>query len=200
MISQMVKRLNAKFALNDYFFGNVKITKNTDPNKYSYSGYGIEFDSSSVFSIQNFDWGKNIIIFGVDRSASVHASNKNKDVLVLDKGQTRGLDNILLTAEAEYSIIFSRLERTFCLSLHYNGRNCFLFVDGTKIHQFKAKNSEINAYFLCVGNISKDFSVDNMKKTRLSGYFYEFSVDYDASAITGILDIHKYLRKKHNIK
>ena len=55
MIRQMVKRLNAKFTLKDCFFGNVKITKNTDPNKYSYSGYGIGFDSSSVFSIPNFD-------------------------------------------------------------------------------------------------------------------------------------------------
>ena len=92
-------------------------------------------------------------------SSSVHANNKNKDILILGKGQTKGLDNISLTAEAEYSINFSRSEREFCLSLHYNGSNSFLFVDATKTHQFKAKNSEIKRYPLCLRNISKDFSV-----------------------------------------
>ena len=54
---------NAKFALKDCLFRTVKLTKNADPNKYSYSGYGIEFDSCSLFSIPNLDWGKNAIIF-----------------------------------------------------------------------------------------------------------------------------------------
>ena len=72
--------LNAKFTLNNCLFGNVKITENVEPNKYSYSGYGIGFDSRSLFSIPNFDWGKNAIIFGVDMSSSVHANNKKKDI------------------------------------------------------------------------------------------------------------------------
>ena len=66
--------------------------------------------------------------------------------------------------------------------------------------KLKAKDSEIVAYRLCLGNISKDFSVDNMKKTRLKGYVYDFSVDYNAVAVADILDIHKYLMKKHAIK
>ena len=66
----------------------------------------------------------------------MHANNKNKNILILGKGQTKGPDNISLIAEAEYSINFSRSERTFCLSLHYNGSNSFLFVYVTKIHQF----------------------------------------------------------------
>ena len=140
-------------------FGNVWITKNTDPNKYSYSGYGIEFDSCSLFSIPNFRWSKNTIIFGVDMTSSVHVNNKNKDILILGKLQTQGLDNTTLTAEAEYSISFSISQRKFLLSLHYNGSNRFLFVNATKIYQFKAKDSEIKAYPLCLGNISKDFSV-----------------------------------------
>ena len=60
--------LNAKFTVKDCLFGNVKIAKNADPNKYSYSQYVIRFDSRSHFSILNFDWGKNVIIFGVDMS------------------------------------------------------------------------------------------------------------------------------------
>ena len=75
--------LNAKFTLKDYLCGNVKITKNVDPNKCSYSGYGIGFDSYSLFSIPNFYWGKNVIIFGVDMTSSVCANNRNKDILIL---------------------------------------------------------------------------------------------------------------------
>ena len=66
----------------------------------------------------------------------------------------------------------------FFLSLHYNGANSYLFVNGTEIYKFKAKDSEIVASLLCLGNISKDWSTDNMKKTGLNGYVYEFSVDY----------------------
>ena len=88
----------------------------------------------------------------------------------------------------------------FCLSLHYNGANSYLYFNGTEIHKFKAKDSEIVASPLCLGNISKDFSVDNMKKkTGLNGYVYDFSVDYDAIAVDDILDIHKYLMEKNGI-
>ena len=85
------------------------------------------------------------------------------------------------------------------LSLHYNGAKSYLFVNGTKIIKYKAKDSEINAIPLCLGNVSKDFSVDNMKKTGLNGYVYDFSVDYDAIAVDDILGIHKYLINKNNI-
>ena len=71
----------------------------------------------------------------------------------------------------------------FCLSLHYNEENSCLFVNGREIYKFKAKNSEIVASPLCLGNISKDWSIDNKKKTGLNGYVYDFSVDYDAIAI-----------------
>ena len=85
------------------------------------------------------------------------------------------------------------------MSLHYNGAKSYLFVNGTEIHKFKAKDSEIVATPLCLGNISKDWSVDNMKDTGLNGYVYDFSVDYDAIAVDDILDIHNNLMKKNNI-
>ena len=76
--------------------------------------------------------------------------------------------------------------------MHYNGANSYLFVNGTEIYKFKAKDSEIVATLLCLGNISNNFAVDNMKRTGLNGYFYDFSVDYyDAIAVDDILDIHK---------
>ena len=84
--------------------------------------------------------------------------------------------------------------------MHYNGANSYLFVNGVEIHKFNVTNSEINATPLCLGNISKDFSVENMKKTGLNGYVYDFSVDYGAIIADDILDIHKYLMKKNNIE
>ena len=74
-----------------------------------------------------------------------------------------------------------------------------MFVNGTEIIKFKAKDSEITAYPLCLEDISKDWSVDNMQKTRLNGYVYDFSVDYHAIVVAEILDIHKYLTKKNEI-
>ena len=82
--------------------------------------------------------------------------------------------------------------------MHYNGANSYLFVNGTEIYKFKGKDSEIVASPLCLGNISKDWSVDNMKKAGLNGYVYDFSVDY-AIAVDDILEIHKYLMKKNNM-
>ena len=99
-----------------------------------------------------------------------------------------------------YLINFTENNKKNCLSLHYNGINSCLFVDGTEIDKFKAKDSEIIASPLCLGNITKDFSVDNMKKKQeLNGYVYDFSVDYDAIAVDDILDIHRYLMEKNDI-
>ena len=99
-----------------------------------------------------------------------------------------------------YSINFTVTKRKFCLSLHYNGANSYLFVNGTEIYKFKAKDSEIAASPLCFGNISKDWSTDNMKKkTGLTGYVYDFSADYTAIAVDDTEDIQRYLMKKKMI-
>ena len=83
--------------------------------------------------------------------------------------------------------------------MHYSGANSYLFVNGTEIYKFKAKDSKIVANPLCLGNISKNWSINNMKKTGFNGYVYDFSVDYDAIVVDDIKDIHKYLMKKNNI-
>ena len=98
-----------------------------------------------------------------------------------------------------YSINFTVTKNKFCLSLHYNGANSYLFVNGTGIYKFKAKDSEIVATPLYLRNISKDWSIDNMRRTGFNGYIYDFSVGYDATDIDDIKDIHKYLIKKNNI-
>ena len=98
-----------------------------------------------------------------------------------------------------YPINFTEKNKEFCLSLHYYGTNSYLLVNGTEIYKFKAKDFKIVASSLCLGNISKDWSVDNMKRTGFTGYVYDFSVDYDATDVDDIKDIHKYLMKKNNI-
>ena len=158
---------------NISLFGAVSLTKNADIDQYKYSGYGIGFDKKSEFLFGNV-FGRNCINFGADMSSSVQVDNKKKDILIIGKGPTQGLDGTILTAEKLYSINFTENNKKFCLSLHYNGHKSYLFVNGTEIHKFKAKDSGIVANPLCLGNISKDFSVHNMKKTGLNGYVYDF--------------------------
>ena len=98
-----------------------------------------------------------------------------------------------------YLINFIVTKINFCLSLHYNGANSYLFVNGTEIYKFKAKGSEIVASPLCLGNILKAWSTDNMKRTGFNRYVYDFTVDYDATDVDDIKDIHKYLMKENNV-
>ena len=99
-------------------------------------------------------------------SSSVHIDNKGKDILILGEGPTQAMDDTTLTAEAIYSINFTQSNKRFVLSLHYNGGNSLLFVNATKIYQFKAKDSEMKDFALCLGNISKDFTINDMKKKQ----------------------------------
>ena len=93
-------------------------------------------------------------------SPSARIDNKKRYILILGVGPTQGLEHTL-TAEKMYSISFTV---TNVQSLHYNGANSYLFVNGTEIYKFKAKDSEIAVSSLCLGNISKNWSTDNMKK------------------------------------
>ena len=97
-------------------------------------------------------------------SSSPHIDDKKKYILILGKGPTQGLEHIL-TAEKLYSINFTRKYK-ICLSLHYNRANSYLFVNGTEIIKFKLKDSNIAEYLLCLGNIPKDWSVDEKDWTK----------------------------------
>ena len=141
--------------LKKCLFRVVTLTKNTDIDKYGYSGYGIGFDRRSSFSFPGTGFSQNVFIFGVDMNFSTHIDNSKKDILVLRNGPTQGLEHTL-TPEKMYPINFSVTEKKFCLSLHYNGANSYLFANGTEIYKFKAEDSKIVASSLCLGNISKD--------------------------------------------
>ena len=107
-------------------FGIVKLTKHVNVDSYKYSGYGIGFDIKVSYSIGNEVCG-NAIIFGVDMSSSTHIDNKIKDILILGKSPTQGLEHTL-SAEKLYSINFTKVNTKFYLRLHYNGANSYLFV------------------------------------------------------------------------
>ena len=184
--------------LENSLFGAVKLSKNTGVNNYKYSGYGIGVDRHGSVLYPGIGIGRNVIIFGVDMSSLTKIDNKKKDILILGKGPTQGLEHTL-SAEKMYSINFTVTGKKFCLSLHYNGANSYLFVNATEIIKFKAKDSEIAATSSCLGNISKDWSIDDIKRTGLKGYVCDLSVDYDVIAVDDILDIHKYLMKKNDI-
>ena len=128
--------------MENCLFGVFSLTKHAVTEQQKYFGYGIGFDRKGTYLFGN-GFGKNILIFGVDISSSLHIHNKKKDILILGDGSTQGLEHKLTAKEK------------FCLCLHYNGPNSYLFVNGTEMIQFKAKDSEIVATPLCLGNISK---------------------------------------------
>ena len=133
-----------------------------------------------LFSHPSGRTGRNVIIVGVDMSSSTKIDNMKKDILLLGKGPTQGLEHTL-SVEKMYLINFIENNKIFCLSLNYNGANSYLLVNGEEIQKFKVKDSELVGTPLCLGNVSKDSLVNNMKKTGLNGYVYDFSVDYDAT-------------------
>ena len=138
--------LNSDFILRDCLFGGVTLAESADPDIYIYTCYSFRFDLRSTFSLPGSSMGKNDSIFGADMSSSVHIDNKKKYSLIFSKGSTEGLGYSSLTEEAQYSINYSKSNKSICLSLHYNKSNIFVFVNATKIYQFKAKYSEIIKY------------------------------------------------------
>ena len=184
--------------LKNCLLGADILTENSDIDKYKYFGCGIGFDGYGSCSHPSGRNGRNVILFGVDMSSSTKIDNRKKDILILGFGPTQGLEHTL-SSEKTYAINFTESNKQFSLSLYYNGENSYVFVNGTEIHTFEAKDSEIVATPLCLRNISKDWSVDNMKRTGLNGYVYDFSADYNAIAVDDILDIHQYLMKKYNM-
>ena len=130
----------------------------------------------------------------------MHIDNKNKDILILGEGPTRGLDDTTLTAEVNCPINFPRSGKRYVLSLYYNRSNSFLYVNATKIYPFKAKDSEMKDYTLCLDNVSKDFTIDNMKKKAgLKKTVKVFSVNYNAIDTYDILKIRNERNVIYNI-
>ena len=118
----------------------------------------------------------------MEYSSSRHTDNTKKDVLILSEGPTDGLDDTIIMKEAKYSVNITKSRRKLSVYTAMQVTDNFN-ASGMKTYQFKAK----------------DFTVDNMKKPRLNGLVYDFSVDENTAATSDIVDIHKYLMEKPDI-
>ena len=201
----IVYKIKPIFRLSDYtvqnaLFGGVKITKNdTDTSKHKYEEYGICFDEGGTFSKRGINNGRTVLIFGVHESSLVHANNKANNIYVMGDLFVQGVNDTTLYAEKIYSQNFTSVNKKFVLSLHYNGDDSYLFVNGKQELKFKAKDDQIVKEILSLGNISDDRTTANAEKTGLWGEIYDFAVDYSSTNIGDIYNIHRYLMKKHNI-
>ena len=186
------KTINSNFVFKHCLFGAIKIanTINSGTDKLQCFGYGIEFDLTGSFTHPDGGNGKNVIIFGADLSNSTHAANKTQSVLVLGHGLIQKINDTITYAEKIYSPNLTVDNKIFCLSLHHNGDNKYLFVNGKEVTKFKAKNSELIKYPMCLGGLSKDYTENSRKGTGLYGNVYDFSVDYSAITNDEILGIH----------
>ena len=153
-----------------------------------------------MFSKGGINNGRNVIIFGVDMSFSIHASNKANNIFVLGDFLVQGINDATIYAEKVYSFNFTEVEKKLVLSLHYNGDNSYLFVNSKQELKFKAKNDQMLNEKLCLGNLSSYWNDDESEKTGLYGKVYDFIVDYEAVDGAGsIYDMHSYLMTKHGI-
>ena len=125
--------------LENCLFGAVSFTQNPDIDQCKYSGYGIGFNRKGEFSFGSRRFGRNVIVFGVDLTNSSHDNNGKNNILVLGKDFVQEINGTTIYAEKLYSINFTENNKKFCLSLHYNGANSYLFVNGTEIHKYKQK-------------------------------------------------------------
>ena len=108
-LGSQLKNLNTEFTFSNCLFGSVQLTKNSDLDKYKYTGYGIGFHSRSELFIYRWRLWKNVIIFGGYMSSSLHVENKGKDILILGEGPIQGLHDTTLKAEAKLPNNFTQL-------------------------------------------------------------------------------------------
>ena len=142
------------FTIQNALFGAMQITKNaTDNSKKNYKGYGICFDERGEFGHTITEGGRthttdarNVLIFGADTSSSVHTTNRANHIYLMGTGLTQGINDTRIYG------------KKFVLSLHYNGDNSYLFVNGRQELKFKAKTDQLVKEKLCIGNLSDQWT------------------------------------------
>ena len=187
------------FTIQNALFGAMQITKNADTSKYNYKGYGICFDESEEFShvrkrgnFNDTTMARNVIIFGADMSFSKHANNKGNNIYFMGKDYIQKINDTTIYAEKMYYRNFTDPGKNFLLSLHYNGNNSYLYVNGNQELKFKAKTDQLVKEKLCLGNLSDQWTTSESEKTGLYGKIYDFVVDYEH-------DMYRCLITKHSI-
>ena len=203
-IQPIASSRDTTFTIPNVLFGAMQITKNaTDNSKNNYKGYGICFDERSQFGHTitedgrvHTTNGRNVLIFGVDMSFNIHATNRANNIYVMGDGLTQGIHDTMLYVEKNYWRNFTDPGKKFIISLHYSGDESYFFVNGRQELKFKAKTDQ-----LCVGNLSDQWTASESEETGLYGNIYNFLVDYQAIVGVGpIYDMHRYLMTIHNIR
>ena len=131
---------------------------------------------------------RNVIVFGFNNSSSSHSDNLKNNFSILSESLTYSINGSLGSPRKKYSINFTKENTQFCLSLHYNDDNSYLFVNVIFSTPF------------CLRSISNEFSANESKEVSFNGNVYDFSVDYSSIDKSNILSIHKYLMAKNNIQ
>ena len=131
-----------------------------------------------------------------------HSDNReNNNFLILGEGPTYGINGSFGSPEKKFSVNFSKANTKFCLSLHYNADNSYLFINEKEIFKFKGDNKNVNfPSQFCLGSLSNGFSATESIEVSLNGNMCDFSVDYNSIDKYDIFNIHKYLMTKNNKK
>ena len=180
-LDSLASTRDISFTIQNALFGEMQITKNaTDDSKNNYKGYGICFDEGSEFGHTITEGGfthttdaRNVLIFGADRGFSVHATNRVNTIYLMGAGLTQGINDTTIYAEKKFYRNFTDFDKKCMLSLHYNGDDSYLFVNGRQELKFKAKTDQLVNEKLCIGNLSDQWIRANQKKL---GYMEKFMI------------------------
>ena len=165
---------DTRFTIQNALFGAMQISKDaTDNSKNNYKGYGICFDERSQFGhaitedgrAQTTN-GRNVLIFGVDMSFCVHATNRANNIYVMGDGLTQGIHDTTLYVEKNYWRNFTDPGKKFIISLHYNGDESYFVVNGRQELKFKAKTDQLVKEKLCIGNLSDQWTASESEKKQ----------------------------------
>ena len=164
---------DTSFTIQNALFGAMQITKDANDNlKNNYKGYSICFDERSEFGHTKTEGGfshttdaRNVLIFGADMSFSVHATNRANHIYLMGIALTQGINDTTIYAEKNFYRNFTDPVKKFMLSLHYNGDNSYLFVNGRQELKFKCKTDQLVKEKLCIGNLSGQWTTSESEKT-----------------------------------
>ena len=184
-LDQIASSRDTTFTIQNALFGAMQITKNaTNNSKNNYKGHGVCFDERSQFDhtiteggFAHTTNGRNVLIFGADMSFSAHATNRAKHLM--GEGLTQGINDTTIYVKKKYYRNFTDPGKKFVLSLHYNGDNSYLFVNGRQELKFKCKTDQLVKEKLCIGNLSDQWTTSESEKTGLCGSIYDFVADYE---------------------
>ena len=166
---------DTSFTIQNALFRAMQITKDaTDNSENNYKVYGICFDEGRQFGHTitengraHTTNGRNVLIFGVDMSFSVHATNRANNIYVMGDGLTQGIHDTTLNVEKNYWRNFTDPDKKFLISLHYNGDDSYLFVNGRQELKLKAKTDQLVKEKLCIGNLSDQWTASESEKNRI---------------------------------